>query len=556
MRRSLVALLLALPLLGGCLDAFDRDGGGRGGGGAPEPADIGYDPEAVRITGVEMAEYTIPSFDETPLAAVVYAPMTADTLPDGSPPRWGVVVMLHGWGFFKEQFEGISGGTGAPEQADPAISQAPYGVNRLQAFAAQGLVAVAYDARGFGQSGGQSTIAGPAELGDLKAVLEFVASRYATNGLVGLIGQSYGAGQAFQAWADDPAITTIVPMYGWVDLFDGLLQDNVPKLGWGATLVGGGFAGSKGQASPLLAEWMQKAVTRTDLGTVEAQMDLRSAGDRIAAVAKPLLVCQGLQETLFPQADRAWEDAGGFTRALVFQGGHGTDDPACWAMALDWMLYFLAGRDTGVAAWPALTAVDAAGGEPLEYTAFPEPIPRSYYLVEPALEANPRDGVTFTVEQRLLGNPLQEPSSAWDLTGQSYNQVPEQFREDPTAVFFESAAVTGSEVLLGSPVLRLRLADPEAATAPYQVVGVLYHVDATGKSRILSHAAAAALDESDAPDGVLELRFWWTKADLAPGDRLVLKVGANDSSVWAPLLANYAVEFTGQSELVVPFFEG
>lgn len=554
MRRSLAALLLVVPLLGGCLDAFDRDDdGGRDGDVAP--ADVGHDPESVRITGVEKLAYTIPSFDETPLAAVVYAPMTADTLPDGSPPRWGVVVMLHGWGFFKEQFEGFSGGTGAPEQADPAFAQVPYGANRLQAFAAQGLIAVAYDARGFGQSGGQSTIAGPAELSDLKAVLEFVASRYATNGYVGLVGQSYGAGQALQAWADDPAITTAVPMFGWVDLYDGLLQGNVPKAGWAANLLAVGYGGSKGQASPLLAEWMQKAVSRTDLGTVEAEMDLRSAAGRLSAVTKPLLVCQGLQETLFPQADRMWEEAGGFTRALVSQGGHGTDDATCWAKALDWMLYFLAGRDTGVHAWPALTSVDAAGGGPLEYTAFPEPVPRSSFLVEPALEPNPRDGVSFTVEQRLLSNPFQEPAPGWDLTGQAYGQVPEQFRQDPTAVFFESAAVTGSEVLLGAPILRLRLADPAAAT-PYQVAAVLYHVDATGKSRILSHAAAAALDEADVPSGVLELRFWWTKADLAPGDRLVLKVGANDASVWMPLLANYSVGFTGESELIVPFFEG
>lgn len=552
MRWPWAAVLLVLPMTGGCLDLLDDDDGPND--GEVVPADVGFEPESIRVTGVEKAGYVVPSFDGTDLATVVYAPLSADTLPDGSPPRWGVVVFLHGWGFFKEQYEGTMGATGAPAQAGAVLGQLPYGVNRLQTFAEQGLIAVAYDARGFGQSGGSSSVAGPAEMADLGAVLDFVAARYSTNGLVGLVGQSYGGAQAFNAWADDARITTIAPMYGWVDLYDGLLQDNVPKAQWAASLLAVGAAGSAGGLSPMLAEWAQKAATRTDLETVEAQMDLRSSLPRLGAVDKPLLLCQGMQETLFPQADKAWETAMGFTRALVVTGGHGADAEDCWTRSLDWMLYFVAGRDTGVAAWPALTTVDASGGEALPYGSFPQAVPRTFYLRAPTL-ANDPSNVSFTIQQRLLANPFQEPTTLWDNTNLPYNQVPEQFRQDPTAVFFESPAITGSEVLLGAPTVRLRLADPDQAT-PYQVAGVLFHVDATGKSRILSYSAAAALDADDTPDGVLEMRFWWTKADLQPGDKLVLKLGANDPSLWLPLLANYAVTFTGDSEVTLPFFEG
>jgi pimeloyl-ACP methyl ester carboxylesterase len=126
--------------------------------------------------------------------------------------------------------------------------------------------------------------AGPAELQDLDAVLDHVEGQYPTNGLVGIVGQSYGAGQAFQALADNPRVTTAVPMYGWVDLYEGLLPGNVPKAQWGAQLAGVGAAGTKAQVSPLLAEWLQKAATRTDLETVHAQMDARSVLDRLALV--------------------------------------------------------------------------------------------------------------------------------------------------------------------------------------------------------------------------------------------------------------------------------
>lgn len=552
MRWSWAATLLVLPLLGGCLDVLDdedrRDG-------EVAPPDLGYDPESVRITGVEKAAYTIPSFDETELDAVVYAPLTGDTLADGSPPTFGVVVFLHGWGVFKEQFEGTQGTTGLPEQAGAVTGQAPYGANRLQAFAEQGLIAVAYDARGFGRSGGTAMVASAAEMQDLDAVLDFVDSRYATSGLVGVLGQSYGGGQAFLAWTDNPRITTAAPQFGWVDLYEGLVQGDVPKTSWGALEAGLGVAGGKGMVSPDLAEWLQKATTRTDLDGVEAEMDLRSALPRMPGTAKPLLLCQGLQETLFPQADLAWKAAGGFTRALIVEGGHGVDDDTCWARTLDWMLYFVGGRDTGVHGWPALSTVDAAGGELLDYPEFPRSVPRTYYLRDPTLANDPSD-VTFTVSQRLLANPFTEPVGVWDQTDMAFNQVPEQMRQDPTAVFFETPAFTGSEVLLGSARLHLYPTDPASVPAS-QVTAVLFHVDAAGKSRVLSHAAVGeGLAESDTDASVLELRFWWTKADVQPGDKLVLKVGANEPNVWMPLLGNYELEFTGQSSLDLPFFQG
>jgi predicted acyl esterase len=552
MRLAWVAVALVLPALAGCLGVFDQ---GDEPTGPVQPADVGYDPTTIEVTDVERTAVTIPSFDGTSLAAVIYRPVTADTLPDGSPPRWGVVVALHGWGVFKEQFEGAGGASGTPIPADPSGTM-PYTANRLDAYARQGLIAVAYDARGFGRSNGTSTIAGPAEMQDIDAVLDHVEAHYPTNGLVGLVGQSYGGGQSYLALTDNPRITTAVPMYGWVDLYHGLAPGNVPKGEWAAKLSGGA-AGTKGQISPIFAEWLQKAVSRSDLETVQAQMDARSSLARLPTMTKPLLICQGLQETLFPQADLAWEAAGGFTRAIIFTGGHGDDPEACWARSIEWFSYFLAGKDTGVHTWPALRSVDASGtSDALDYMEFPEPEWKASYLDggDSTLNADPANAV-FTVEQRLLANPFNEPSGVWDSTGLPNNEVPEQFRQDPTAVFFDSPQFTNSEVVVGAPVLRLRLADNETAM-PYQIVGTLFHVDANGKSTLLTRAAQAVMGPGDLVNGTVVLRFDWTKADFAPGDRLVLKVGGNDPSMFLPLLSNYSVQFTGDSMLEMPFFQG
>lgn len=548
MRGVALVLVLALPALSGCLSFLDKDDEPP----AVAPADIGYDPSIIRVTQVARHEAVVDTADGASLATVVYEPKSSDMAPDGSAPRWGTVIFVHGWGFFKETYEGAGGATQTPV---PASEDAKYTVNRLEAFAQAGLLAVAYDARGFGRSTGTSTIAGAAEMADLEAVRLWAQDRFPTNGRFGVVGVSYGGGHAFQAWADNPHITTAVPMYGWVDLYQGLAPGNVPKAEWAVSLGSVGVAGSKGMVSPILAEWYQKAITRTELDSVQAEMGTRSVAGRMGAVTKPLFVCQGMQETLFPQVDQAWREAGGFTRAYVFTGAHGTQDPVCWARSLEWFRYFLGGHDTGVDAWPALSTVDADGGREVDYPAFPRPVSTTYFLDAPNLERGYPSNSTFTVEQRLMNNPLQEPSVLWDQLGMPNNAIPEQFRfcDDPTVVCFDMAPITGSEVVLGAPTLRLVLAGE--VPAQFQVTGQLIHVTG-GNSRILTRGAYAALAPDDIDNGTVTLQFHWVKADLAPGDKLVLKLSANDSSWFMPLLANYAVDFRGTSELHVPLFEG
>ncbi|HLF16127.1 MAG TPA: CocE/NonD family hydrolase [Candidatus Thermoplasmatota archaeon] len=543
-------LLLCLPAFAGCLSFLDDEAPDP----AVQPADVGYDPATIEVTGFVRETYNVTSFDGTELSTVAYVPQTPDALPDGSAPTWPVVVFLHGWSFFKETYEGTEALTPpAPEQA----SVLPLPPNRLREFALAGILAVAYDARGFGQSGGMATVAGPAEMADLSAILDDVEARYGSNGFIGLYGNSYGAGQSLLAWAQDPRVTTAVGLHGWVDLYEGLAQGNVPKLEWTTALYAGGMAGSHARIHPMVSDWLRAALSRDPAGLdeVRAALAQRSAGPLMGGVTKPLLLCQGLQESLFPQIDQAWEAAdAAFVRAYVFTGGHGADASGCYERALTWFRYFLGGHPTpDVAAWPALVTEDASGERETTFEEFPDAELLTLYLREPEL-AVAASNATFTVEQNLLANPFLEPSFVWDQVGAPYNPVPSQFRDDPTGVFFTSRAFEGSEVVVGAPVLRLQLAG-EAAT-PFQVTGILFQEDDMGRSRVLSRAAFAALDEGDVADGSVTLRFHWVKAELAPGDRLVLKLDANDPSWWHPLMANYSVAFSGGSSLSVPLFTG
>jgi hypothetical protein len=147
---------------------------------------------------------------------------------------------------------------------------------------------------------------------------------------------------------------------------------------------------------------------------------------------------------------------------------------------------------------------------------------------------------------------VQEPQALSDKLGQPNSNVPVALRDDPTGHVFAGPPSTTSEVLLGAA--RLHLAYVGTPAAPFQVVATLY-LESNGFSRLLSRAAGAVL-EQDGVNGTLELRFDWTKADLQPGDRIVVKVDANDETAFLPLPANYAVAFGGASSIELPYFEG
>ena len=237
-------------------------------------------------------------------------------------------------------------------------------------------------------------------------------------------------------------------------------------------------------------------------------------------------------------------------------------DPECWDKTLDWFLYFLRGVDTGVDAWPALQTVDANGGPAISFDDPPVTRAATYYLREPQLTTYAPTNTTITVQQRVINNPLQEPSVVYDQTSLANQAIPYSMRNDPTAVFFEGAPVDETQVLLGAPRLDLHVTPTFNDTA-FQVAVQLISVDDEDNSRILSRGAYAHVPGVTEPlDDTVTVDLHFTKADLQPGTRLVLKVGGNDVSWYLPFFngndpasSNYSMQFTGQHVLTVPFFE-
>lgn len=551
MKRGWAAFLLVVPLLAGCIggDEEVREAA---------PPDVGYDAEQLDITGYIQHDLTIPS-GSVELDAILYEPQTRDTI-DGEDPRWPLVVMVHPWGFPKETYQN------APLSTE---GQAGEPQDLMAIFAESGLMVIAYDTRGWGQSGGESTAAGPAEMRDLRNVINYTETHYRTNGNVGVTGISYGGGHAFNAWATMDEVDTVVPHNAWVDLFLALFPGNVPKLEWGVQLYGTGEAGfGGGGSSPAMTDWMNTMTARQDVDAVDGvhnQLDVRSILDHgVKNTEKPIFMCSGLQDTLFNQNHLAWMHAPGFVRAQYYDGGHNTLDEECWLKTRDWFQFFLAGIDTGVDAWPFLTTPDVTqeGPDRTYSKAFAtqaiDTVP--YYLRENQLVDYDDESRTFNVTQRVVSNPFTEPGGIWENTGQPYQAVPEQFRQDPSGVFFDSAPIDSTHTLLGAPHVTLVL-DEETET-PFQVTATLY-LNEDGNLRILGRGATSPLAEHhltmDNATGTnlttVDIPLPFIKVDVNPGDVIVLELASSDPSIFSPLLANFDAAFTGQSRLDVPFFD-
>ncbi|HKA21239.1 MAG TPA: CocE/NonD family hydrolase [Blastocatellia bacterium] len=102
-------------------------------------------------------------------------------------------------------------------------------------IAAGGYTVLSYTARGFGdgESGGRVTLAGPDELNDLRAVVDWllndpdhVIGPRVTK--IGVLGGSYGGGHSFQI-ASDPRVSAVIPLVGWTDLEQALFPNGAIK---------------------------------------------------------------------------------------------------------------------------------------------------------------------------------------------------------------------------------------------------------------------------------------------------------------------------------------
>lgn len=264
----------------------------------------------------------IESWDGTTLVASLYVPDGRRSAPHPA------IVAAHGYGFTRDSLDDVA---------------------RL--LAQDGYVVLAPDARGFGDSGGESSTNGPKEVADVLVHVNQLAEgrfqrpdgesvevdvRPTSNGpAVGMTGESYGGAiqlltaAATPEWfrgADDVTLAAIedatphlslssspldaiVPRITWQDLARAIAPNDVLKSTWSALLFGLGAEGyerddrptTEGQ-DPRLYEFAAEAAATNELPTVAESYFAKRSPDlaAIAANGVPTLIVQEWRDSLFP----------------------------------------------------------------------------------------------------------------------------------------------------------------------------------------------------------------------------------------------------------------
>ena len=274
------------------------------------------------------------------------APVSLDTdvyVPDATPPAAGfpLLEMFHGGGSTKDN---------------------AYDAAHARRFADDGYVVLIYSARGHGDSGGQTTVAGPAEIRDLFDVTAWALGRrpasphpdfHIDRARIALRGYSQGGlhTNLGQVWSSDPSINPYGISFRALEpgntpdlVFQALVPNSVLKLSFGVGLVATYLGGStSGRIAPVVDKWIATAAadepqlygsgdlcdrSTHDTATSTMQQDLawRSVGCQPERLGLPWLWAQAFDDGLFTpdMAISMWRRAPNPAqhRLYLSMGGH------------------------------------------------------------------------------------------------------------------------------------------------------------------------------------------------------------------------------------------
>jgi predicted acyl esterase len=297
-------------------------------------------------------------------------PATANTIhldarvyvPDGVSAPAPVVVVIHGYG------ESKTSGTVTTVAQD---------------LATQGYVVLTPTVRGFGNSEGLVTLAGPNEINDLKTIIQAmqngtigdspaVSIPVNSNSKFGVAGASYGGGHSFEIMRTHvPGLTTVVPIVGWTDIYQALSPNNVPKLSYGISLFAGGFDTQNPNYDDQMFEWARALLgghpENLRTGDAQSNVDWRSVILNPTELTVPVFVVQGWHDWLFPaeQATTLFRSSTAIPFFKMYIGGLG-HPPAISDITtpegvylrqelVRWFDYWLKGVNNGITSEPRVT---------------------------------------------------------------------------------------------------------------------------------------------------------------------------------------------------------
>jgi pimeloyl-ACP methyl ester carboxylesterase len=315
------------------------------------PAALASHPAGLYTTTQQVATMD----DGVALATTLYTPVTHGE-------RSPAVMLFHGVGESRRQIDPIA---------------------RL--FAARGYIALTFDFRGHGQSGGLFSGLGARELLDVARLREswLPANAPLDGDKVGAFGISLGGGAALRAAGEGTPFKALEVVETWTDLYEAFVPQDLPKSGAIFQFLGG--VPTSRQAPELLA--LPAAVSSRDVPALRAFSQARSSRHLLGRGYPPTLFFQGRRDFAFglEQGIAGWQRHPGPKALYVGPFGHspsrfpGPDFELVMQRALQWFDVHIAGApDTPNR--PPIELADETGKTVRGYSALPPTVRHLYPL--------------------------------------------------------------------------------------------------------------------------------------------------------------------------------
>ena len=213
----------------------------------------------------------LPMGDGVPLATTLYTP--PGPAPPGGRPA---ILLLHGLGENRAAMNEVA----------------------EQFFAPYGYSVLTVDARGHGESGGVSTLAGSRELADCAAALSWLRLRPGvSDSRVGALGYSLGGGSVWKLLtASGARLAAAVPVATWTSLYDALMPQSFAKAGL-VTQFRGMLADDRWD--PAFRTLTDDALLGRNLPQIQQFALARSVRPELGRIRTPVFMIQGRRDFAF-----------------------------------------------------------------------------------------------------------------------------------------------------------------------------------------------------------------------------------------------------------------
>ena len=456
-------------------------------------------------------------------------------------------------------------------------------LNEAAKLADKGYIVLNYVTRGFGKSGGLIDTAGPKDIADYSAVIDYLLANYPVDpNAIGSGGISYGSGISLIGAALDGRVKAVAAMSSWGSLEHALYSNNTPHLVWAELLnILGDLTGNP---DPIIRQYWD-VVKSQDLEGIPEVLDWARVRSPITYVEQlntngtAVYFGKAYGDNLF-QANTLlsmYSQLTGPKHVDLVQGTHATAEiiPALtgigentlWDNSFKWFDIHLKGETNSLSTAEPVQMKVKFQNRFDGYSAFPIPqASEEKFYLHPRSLFDTGDLESYPYQSWFSQD---NTINSWADTLMFSTQIPaiSQILEQlnlpilssiPLAstirsIHFDSGRLDDMMQIRGTPSVTLQVQPKEESL---QLVAYLYDMDAVGVGKLITHGAVT-LPETEAGKKVtLDLELVTVAYDVPAGHKLVLAIDTKDPQYQSPTNNAYDVDFEfnrhKQSVLRVP----